>query len=75
MQASGGYLWFKACWRCPRRRQPDLFQRQAVLCAIEEVECLAPELELNAFSQWNALGESEIGLPQVRSAVAAYQPN
>ena len=41
------------------------FQRQAVLGAIEEIECFAPELELGALSEWNALGDPEIGLPQI----------
>ena len=41
------------------------FQWQAVLGAIEEIECLAPELELGALGKWNALGESEVGLPQI----------
>ena len=41
---------------------------KTVLGAIEEIECFAPELELGALSEWNALGDAKIRLPQVWSA-------
>jgi hypothetical protein len=64
--ACSRYLRLNARWRCPGRRQPNFFQRQTVLGAIEKVKHFTPKLKLGALTEWNAPRDTKVGLPQIR---------